>query len=283
MAVNNHSQIQTTKAPKVSVVMPVFNAAPYLHQAVESIVRQTFGEYEFIIIDDASQDESWAIIRAQARQDRRIIALRNDSNLRLSHTLNRGIDAARGEYIVRMDADDFALPDRLEKQVQYMDKHPEVGISGGSMKVMDARGRIIGQRRYHLQDREIRRHIFRYSPFSHPAVIMRKAVLAKTGLYDPAYNPAEDYELYFRIGLHARFGNLPDTLIHYRVVPRSMTTGSLRRMEEKTLQARKKAWNAYGYTCTWADKLYWLAQYLTMFVIPGQVKVWIFNQWSSWR
>lgn len=273
----------TEPAPRVSVIMPVYNAREYLAQAITSILEQSFRDFEFIVLDDASQDGSWEIIQSFAGRDRRIVPLRNRENLKLSKTLNRGITQARGTYLVRMDADDISLPKRLAIQVAYMDAHSEVGISGGTMQVINARGKIIGRRRYHLEDAAIRGHIFRYSPFSHPAVIIRKSVLDQAGPYDPEFNPAEDYELYFRLGRLARFGNVPESLIHYRVVPRSMTTGSTRAMELKTLAIRKIAVKIHHYRMSWWDYIYLIMQYLSVYIIPYPVKIWIFNQLSGLR
>lgn len=271
------------KAPRISVVMPVYNAEKYLSPAIESILKQSFKDFEFIIIDDASQDRSGKIIWEYAAGDDRIIVRRNDKNMKLSRTLNRGIELSRGEYIARMDADDIALIDRLEKQAAYMDKNITVGISGGTMNIINAPGKTIGIRRYHTSDASIRRHIFRYSPFSHPTVMIRKAVLQKAGLYNPDFNPAEDYELYFRIGVYSRFGNLPDSLIYYRIVPKSMTTGFTRAMELKTLAIRKKAVQDYGYRMTLGDTIYLIMQYISVYIIPYSIKIWLFTRFSSWR
>ncbi len=271
------------RRPKVSVIMPVYNAEHFLPEAIESILKQTFTAWEFIIIDDGSTDASWKIIREYARAEPRIVALRNGQNLRISRTLNRGLQTARGQYIARMDADDISALDRLEKQVAYMDQHPEVGVCGGKMQMINAAGAVIGQRPYYLTDSEIRRRIFRYSPFAHPTIIMRKAVLEKCGYYDPAFDYAEDYELYFRVGRIATFGNLPDVTLRYRVLPRSTTSSVTKKMELKTLAARKKAVKEYGYCMTRGDRIYLLLQYISVYTMPYAFKIWLFNQLASQR
>lgn len=261
----------------VSVVLPVYNASPYLSQAIQSILSQTYQGLELIIIDDASTDNSWATITQFAQKDKRIRAIKNDVNLKLSKTLNRGIEIARGTYIARMDADDISLPDRLEKQVAYMDMHPEVGISGGNMEIMHADGKVFAKRTYHLNDHDIRSHIFRYSPYSHPLIIMRKDILDKIGGYKDEYNPAEDYELYFRIGTASKFGNLSDTLLKYRIVEKSMTTGSTRKMELKTLEVRKKYAKDLHYKCSFVDMIYGMAHLISIYIVPTSIRVLIFN------
>src|SRR5438270_280343 len=112
--------------PKISVIMPAYNAQKYISQAIESILNQTFKDFELIIIDDASQDNTAKIIGDFARKDNRIIYLRNKENLKLSKALNLGIKKAQGKYIARMDADDISLPDRLDKQFSFMEKHQEI-------------------------------------------------------------------------------------------------------------------------------------------------------------
>ena len=273
---------RTASQARVSVIMPVYNTEAYLKPALESILQQTYRKFEFIIVDDQSRDRCPEILRDFARRDARIRLLRNQTNLKLSRTLNRAIEASRGEYLVRMDSDDVSLPDRIAKQVAYMDAHPEVGVSGGAMDIIDGQDRLIGVRRYFETDKEIRARIFRYSPFSHPTIVLRKSVLLQAGLYDPAYNPAEDYELYFRLGRLAKFGNLADTLLRYRVVPRSMTTGSTRAMEKTTLAIRRRAAKDYGYTMTFFDKLYGWLQWGSMHFMPGALRVWLFNTLRGW-
>jgi glycosyltransferase involved in cell wall biosynthesis len=273
---------RTAHRVRVSVIMPVYNTETFLRPAVESILNQTYRDFEFIIVDDQSRDRCPEILRAYARRDQRIRLLRNPTNLKLSRTLNRAIEASRGEYLVRMDSDDVSEPDRIAKQVAYLDAHPEVGVAGGAMDIIDGQDRVIGVRRYFTTDQQIRAHLFRYSPFSHPTIVLRKTVLVQAGLYDPAFNPAEDYELYFRLGRLAKFGNLPDTLLRYRVVPRSMTTGSTRAMESKTLEIRRRAVKDYGYTLGFFDKLYGWLQWGTMFLMPGAFRVRLFNTLRGW-
>ncbi len=271
------------RRPKVSVIMPVYNAEHFLPEAIESILKQTFTAWEFIIVDDGSTDDGWKIIQEYARAEPRIVALRNEPNLRISRTLNRGLQAARGQYIARMDADDVSALDRLEKQAAYMDQHPEVGVCGGKMQMINAAGAVIGQRPYYLTDPEIRRRIFRHSPFAHPTIIMRRAVLEKCGYYDPASDYAEDYELYFRMGRIAAFGNLPDVTLRYRVLPRSTTSSVTKKMELKTLVARKKAVKEYGYRMTQGARIYWLLQYISVYIMPYSIKIWLFNQLAGRR
>jgi glycosyltransferase involved in cell wall biosynthesis len=266
------AKVVSTPSPLLSVVMPVYNAEKYLAAAIESILQQSFREFELIVVDDASTDSSPDLIRHYAELDQRLVCLPQARNGMISRALNAGIARARGKYIVRMDADDLAMPDRLRKQVTFMEAHPEIGVSGGSMLIMDENARIFSRRTYHLHDADIRRHLFRYSPFSHPTIILRKAVLEQCGLYNPDFDLAEDYELYFRIGRVAQFGNLPDVLLHYRVVNKSITGQVTRKMERITLAIRRKAVREYGYQMSWLDWGYWILQYLSLCFFPANLK-----------
>lgn len=262
---------------KVSVLMPAYNAEKYIAEAIESILNQTFKDFELIIINDCSTDETWNLIQKYSKLDNRIKSFQNTSNLKLSKTLNRGIDLANGKYIARMDADDVSMPERLQKQFDYMEQHPDVGIIGSTMEIMNADGKIIGKRRYGLIDAQIRRNMYRYSPFCHPAIMIRKSILELAGKYDERWNPAEDYELYFRIGKYSKFANLEDSLLRYRILLKSMTMGLTNKMYWKTVEIRRKYSDQDPYKMGLADKIYNLLQIITMCCVPPNLKIRLFN------
>jgi glycosyltransferase involved in cell wall biosynthesis len=228
------------KQPIVSVILPAYNSGQFLAPAIESILNQTYKNFELIIVDDCSTDKTWEVIQDFSRKDNRIVPLKNDTNLREAKTLNRGIATARGKYIARMDHDDWSYPYRLEQQLVFMEAHPEVGVCGGAMDVCDENLQPQGRRHYELTDEEIRKKIFRYCPFCHPTIMMRRDVLDKSGLYDHNFYPPDDYELYFRLGRHGKFANLPEPLLKYRVLQKSITNSSTQRLELLTIAIRKK-------------------------------------------
>ncbi|MEO0132855.1 MAG: glycosyltransferase [candidate division WOR-3 bacterium] len=203
--------------------MPAYNAEKYISEAIESILNQTFKDFEFIIVDDASTDKTWEIIQEYARKDERIKSLKNDINMKIAKTLNYGIQHASGLYIARMDADDISLPERFELQVNFMNNNPDVVVLGGGMIIIDEDGKPISKRSYYSNDEEIRRHIFLFSPFCHPTIFIRKDAFDNTGGYDPYYESAEDYELYSRLGRLGKFANLKEFIIKYRLTPNSVT------------------------------------------------------------
>jgi glycosyltransferase involved in cell wall biosynthesis len=261
----------------VSVVMPVFNAEKYLDVAINSILLQTFKDFEYIIIDDGSADLSWEIIKKYAKKDKRIIALRNKINIRTTKTLNKGIRKAKGKYIVRMDADDWSYPYRIEKQWEFMEKHPEIGVSGGTIEICTEKLDVINKREYPVTDKKIREKIFRYSPFAHPATIWRTGVLRSVGGYNENLPLSQDYELYFRIGKYANFGNLSKTLLKLRTHNDSSSLVKGKYQEQYTIYSRIKAFLELGYNMTFFDKSYTFLQMISMVIIPPKMKFWLFN------
>jgi glycosyltransferase involved in cell wall biosynthesis len=209
--------IAAPAAPLVSVVLPVYNGAGTIARAVESILSQSYRNFEFLIINDGSTDGTQRLL--EAFQDPRICAYQQE-NRGLVASLNRGITESRGKYIARIDADDEALPERLERQVAFLERHPRVAVVGSAVMVVyeDGTRRL---RRRPLDNAAIVRNIVRICPFCHSSVMMRKSSLGRVGLYDPAKDGSkqllvEDYDLWVRM-IEARYelANLPDVLTRY--------------------------------------------------------------------
>jgi glycosyltransferase involved in cell wall biosynthesis/SAM-dependent methyltransferase len=210
-----------TAARKVTVLLPVHNGEPYLAAAVESILAQSFADFELLVIDDGSTDRSCEIVRAYA--DPRIRLLRNPGNLRLIATLNRGLQEARGEYVARMDADDVSLPGRLAAQVAYLDAHPEVGVLGSALQIIDAQGAPGEVVRFPTGHRLMQWTLCFAAPIAHPAAMMRKAVIARLGGYRAHALHCEDYDLWWRASAATQLANLDDVLLQLRKHEASIT------------------------------------------------------------
>lgn len=219
--------------PKVTVLMPVHNGEAFLREAIASILTQTFRDFELLVIDDGSSDSSAGIVHSL--DDPRIRLVHNELNLGLIATLNRGIDLARGEYIMRMDCDDISLPERLQRQVEFMERNPEVGVCGVWY-------REFGEKTHRTTrcapDHDSIKCGTLFNPVvGHPTVILRKSVLLEHGLrYDPAFRHAEDYQLWARALKCCRFANIPEVLLHYRVHPGQVTS----RFAEEQIQSAGK-------------------------------------------
>jgi glycosyltransferase involved in cell wall biosynthesis len=215
----------------VSVVMAVYNDARSVRAAVRSILEQTFSDFEFVIVDDGSTDGTGAILDELARADGRIKLLRNAQNLGQTLALNRGIEAASGCYIARMDADDLSLAERLARQVAFLEVHSEVGLLGTRALIVNRHGRPLHVLDYPTDDESIRARMMARSSFCHGAVMMRRAALEAVGPYRPAFRLAQDMDLWLRIAERFRVANLPDVLYHLRLTHKS---ANVRRNSEQT-------------------------------------------------
>lgn len=194
--------------------MPVFNGESFLKGTVSSILGQTFPDFEFIIINDGSQDHSEREILSFT--DPRIRYLSNEVNRGLIFTLNRGIDAANGEYIARIDADDIADADRLQKQIDFLTTHGDYGMCGTFYRIIDERGRETGKVKLPEGDKDIRTYLLFGNCFCHSSIMVRTS-LAQSLNYDKDFELCEDYDLWSRISARHKVGNLPTYSIGYRV------------------------------------------------------------------
>jgi glycosyltransferase involved in cell wall biosynthesis len=202
--------------PRVSVLMSVYNGEQYLKDAIESILSQTFCDFEFIVIDDGSSDSTPDILAHYQQREPRVLAHRFDHNRGLSAALNFGIRLARGEYIARMDADDISLPNRLQEQVGFMDAHPEIGVCGTWVELI---GAIEGQIwKYPTRHEAIHARMLFANTLVHPSVIMRVVSIKENALqYDEDVRYAQDYELWGRAITSVQFANLDQILLQHRI------------------------------------------------------------------
>lgn len=205
----------TGDSPKISVILPVYNGEKYLSEAINSILSQTYRDFELIVINDCSSDRTSEILASYT--DDRLRIVNNSSNLKTSRSLNKGIELAQGQFIARMDADDISLPIRFEKQIAFLESHPEIGVVGSCIKQIDENGNFI--RNIFLQTRSetIKWELFFGSPLAHPAVMMRAEVVKSSGGYSNNVFFAADYELWTRLIKITRFANLSEFLLFYRM------------------------------------------------------------------
>lgn len=213
---------------KVSVVVSVYNGEKYLREAVDSILGQTFRDFEFIIVDDGSTDRTWAIL--QSYNAPRIVLLRNQENIGLTRSLNKGLAAARGEYIARMDADDVSLPERLEKQVAYLDAHSEVGLLGTWIEIIGERGERLSVLRRPIEPPLITWSLLFDNCLAHSTVMYRRSLVGKLGGYNPS-RYAQDYDLWSRMSFETQIVNLPEVLVRWRSHPDGISVQKLAQQE----------------------------------------------------
>jgi glycosyltransferase involved in cell wall biosynthesis len=203
--------------PNVSVIMAVYNGERYLAQAVESILAQTYRDFEFIIIDDGSIDCSPDIIEEYAARDSRI-RLISRANRGLTRTLNEGLSVASGTLVARMDADDVSLPTRFEKQVAYLDANPRCVCVGSQVQRIDPYGSVIDRPRHKLTHDEIDADLLKGIGWSivHPAAMMRRDAVMQVGGYREQFKTSQDLDLFLRLAEVGELANLPDVLLNYR-------------------------------------------------------------------
>ena len=199
---------------KVTILMPVYNGEAYLRTAIDSILTQTYPDFEFLIIDDGSTDNSSEIIRSY--QDERIRYISNSENLGINKTLNKGIRLAKGKYIARMDSDDISLPHRIAKQVEFMDTNINVAICGSWVQTYGNNNSLW---KYPVSDEEIRCNLLFESALAHPSIIMRRSIFSDgSNFYNESshFRKAQDYELWTRVSKKYALANIPAALLHYR-------------------------------------------------------------------
>lgn len=207
--------------PSISVILPAYNAKKYLGEAIESILNQSFKDFEFLIFNDGSTDATKEII--DRYNDSRIIAYHSDVNKGYVHWLNEGIKQAKGQYIARMDADDISLPERFQLQWDFMESHLEVGVCGGQIVTIGTNKPI----RKPLTDDEIRWWFFKGNPLAHPSVMIRKSVIDSSNIqYDTTLRPAEDYDMWWRLAMQTKLANLNDIILKYRYHSSQESTAS---------------------------------------------------------
>lgn len=267
------------KQPLVSVVMPAYNSEKYIAEAIESILNQTYKNFEFIIVNDGSTDNTLKIIKKYAKKDKRIKVINNKENLKICKSLNRGITSSKGKYIARVDSDDISLPERFEEQVDFLEKNKEAGVVGADMQIFNGLTKEnISIRKYEKTDEKLRKTIFFYSPFAHPAVMIRKRVLEDLGQYNEEYHDCEDLELWFRIGSKYKFANINKILIKYRFHPNSITIKKMRRMETLSNKLRWKNRKNPSYHFGFKAFIYNSLHFLSIYLIPSKFKLWLFDK-----
>lgn len=233
-------------APKLSVALTVYNAERYVAAAVESILGQTYRDYEFVIVDDGSTDGSRALLEGFARGDERI-RLVSRPNTGISQARNETLDMARGEFYAIMDADDIAEPQRLERQIQYLEANPSCVCVGGWFEVIDGAGRLLTVLQPPVHDEDIQAALLEgHAAICQPASMLRKAAIERVGRFDKDLAPAEDLDLYLKLGEIGKLANLPETLLKYRMHAQSASSCDRQRQHEGARTACVRAWARRG-------------------------------------
>jgi len=219
---------------KITVLMPVYNGEKYLREAIDSILSQTFTDFEFIIVNDISTDSTKEIISSY--NDPRIRLINTDHNMGLVRSLNYGLKLAKGKYIARMDADDISLPNRLELQATYLDNYPEVALLGTGKYIINQNGKILSKT---IALSDPCKNILKSNTFTHGSVMFKKNISEELGYYNELFKYSEDYELWLRFAKYYKVSNLPQPLYKWRVHTENITNTKVEEVMLYTFLAQK--------------------------------------------
>jgi len=272
-------EVEREMKPKISVIMPVYNNEKYLVEAIESILHQTYSHFEFIIIDDCSTDKSWKIIKKYATKDKRIKAFRNEKNLKIVKTRNKGFKecSSTSKYFAIMDGDDISLASRFEEEIKFLEENKDFALVGSHNIIINEEGKEIGFRRYPVSWDEIKKLMTRYNPIAQPVAMIRAEVLRKEiGFYNEKYTRCQDYELWCRIGTKHKIGNINKALLRYRV---SSTQGKRTHLKDTirfTLEIQRKwLFNKKYFNCK--NIVIHLISYISL-ILPQKTILWLFEK-----
>lgn len=252
--------------------MSVYNGEEFLRDSILSILNQGYKDFEFVIINDCSTDGTPAILNDFQKTDSRIKMIHNNQNLGLTKSLNKAIRESSGEYLARLDCGDLSSPDRLEKQVNFLDSNQDIGLVGSFMYIINTKGEILKEVKYPTDNETLKKDLIRYNPFVHSSIMFRRRSGERVGFYDEEFKYTQDYRLYFKLFPYTQFANLPFFLVKYRHMPNSITSTKNKQQMFFANKARRHAiengyYSKFGY-------IYVFKQYLIS-LIPTKVKFFI--------
>ena len=245
-----------SKQPLISIILPVYNSSAHLKQALNSILNQSYSNWELIAINDASTDHSQNILKSYAQKSPKIKIFSHTTNQGIARSLNKALKHAQGQYIARMDSDDIMLPNRLQKQLKYLLKHPQTIVVGGQCQLIDTQDKLIGKKTFPTNHQQIYQLAFIRSPLQHPAIMINTALLPKNfSWYHTDQVPAEDLDLYFRLFQYGKAANLSDTVIKYRQNPQGLSLKDPLHTYLTAYKIRQNARKQYNYQPTFSTKI----------------------------
>lgn len=251
--------------------MSVYNGMPYLKLATESILTQTYKNFEFIIVDDASTDNSWRYLKNL--KDKRIKLLKNKKNIGLASSLNEAIKLAQGAYIARMDADDISSPQRFEIQIKLLLERPQIDICGCWADLINESGQIIGEKKYPTANEAIKSALRWYTPVIHPTFMARSRVFKTLVGYNPKFDLAEDYDLLLRAKNIFKMANIPKKLLKWRLWDKRRSREQMHKMDQVDLQIKLESFRRGDFNFFYAFIL--AKKFLMIYFFPQPFKLWL--------
>ena len=257
--------------------MPNYNNEKYLPEAIESILEQSFKDFEFIIIDDCSTDNSWDIIEEYAKKDSRVKAYRNEKNLKIVKTRNKlfSLCSSESKYIGIMDSDDISMPFRLEKQVEFLEKFSDYGVVGSNLIIIDENSQEVGFREYRKSFGIKDSSILIKSPLAQPSVMIRRSVLGDLR-YSCDLEVAEDWDLWLRLLKNCKGGNIKTNLLKYRISITQSKSTSLKKSILASLKVRFKYMSFFNYFNF--KILFRIIAEMALLLMPAKFVLWLFRK-----
>jgi glycosyltransferase involved in cell wall biosynthesis len=254
--------------PIVSVIMPVYNAGEFLVRAIESIRKQTVADFEFLIIDDGSTDDSWTIIKRFAKRDARIRKFRNKKNIGIVKSLNALIPKTKGRFVARMDADDISLPNRFDKQIAYLESNPQLVACGGQEHIMNERGRTIAEKYFPTEEKTCYNMIANIMVIQPPVLMARGDIFRKLRYSNHTFKN-DDISMHFKLLEQGGFGNVDEVIFKYRKRETSLTHKDPKHVFFLALLVRLNAIKNYGYAPSFWNLLLLAVETMTVFILPN--------------
>lgn len=262
--------LRAGRQTKISVIMSVYNGMPFLKEAVASILKQTYRNFEFIIVDDGSRDKSWNYLNML--KDNRIKLIKNKKNLGLAASLNKALKLARGDYIARMDADDVSLPQRLETQLKFLEKNCNIDICGSYVSVIDEGGKVIGQIKKPRSDKQIKKELFWLTPLLHPTWFAKKEVFKILNGYDEKWDYVEDFEFLTRAKDY-KMANIPKYLLLFRSQKERRSQKTIEQIYRNSLKLRQKIFKEHSPGWSYLPIL--ARSYVSTYLFPTRLKIYL--------
>ena len=277
---NLMKNMRNKKLPLVSVVMPVYNAGRYLNESVKSIVKQTYKNWELIIVNDASTDNSLDILKQYKRkypQKIKIINLLKQLDREGDPATNLAIKLAKGKYIAKMDADDTAHPKRLLKQLEYLENNKQIFLVGCSANVINNKGKIIGEKIMPSNPLEIYKEYINFHPIIHPSIMFRNKVIKRKDFYMQKYSSSNDYyTLFSLLCQNHRFANLKEKLLNYRIYGGNVSFKNIKKKFMNTLHIKLEIAQKFYYPITMTAVMQTLMQSLAVFLLPEKISFYLY-------
>ena len=250
--------------------MSVYNGMPYLKEAVDSILKQRYKNFEFIIVDDASTDGSWQYLKPI--KDKRFKLLKNKKNLGLAASLNIALQQSEGDYIARMDADDISKPERLHIQLNFMELNPQIDICGSFVSVIDESGKIIRVIKKPTTDDRIKKQIYWLTPLLHPTWFAKKEVFTKLKGYDKKWDYVEDFEFLIR-AKDFKMANISKFLLFFRSQKRRRSQKTIEKIYRNSLKLRQKIFREQKLGFSYLPIL--ARSYISTYLLPTWLKIYL--------